>query len=106
MSSSRAKPSKRSHIEPLSSRWGEALLLNSLDHWPEGWTPAPRDCHGSAERWVAAHPGWSVVRGWVLVQGTPGQGATYAAHSAVMDPEGRLWEVTQPEQPALWFLED
>ena len=60
-------------------------------------------CHANAARWVSEHPGYEVVRGWLL---WPGAGPSHMvhAHSVVRGPEG-LVDVTPLRAPGLHFLE-
>jgi hypothetical protein len=60
------------------------------------------NCHANATKWVAAHPGYEVVRGWLP---WPQAGPPYMlhAHSVVRGPDG-LVDVTPLRDPGLHFL--
>lgn len=60
------------------------------------------NCHANAEKWVAEHPQYVVVRGWLL---WPQTGPPYMlhAHSVVSGPVG-LEDVTPLRDPGLHFL--
>jgi hypothetical protein len=60
-------------------------------------------CHENATKWVAEHPEYTVVRGWLL---WPQAGPPYLlhAHSIVRGPQG-LVDVTPLRDPGLHFLE-
>jgi hypothetical protein len=51
--------------------------------------PEPAKCHDNAQRWVADHPGWSVVEGWIAETDW-----LFVKHSVVADPHGSLVCVT------------
>lgn len=63
-----------------------------------GWEPVPADCHGNADRWVAAHPGDTAVRGW-LHEPFADQPHRFVAHSLVRTTTGALVDVTLPAGP-------
>ncbi len=60
------------------------------------------NCHANAEKWIAAHPEYEVVRGWLL---WPQAGPPYMrhAHSVVSGPTG-LEDVTPLRDSGLHFL--
>jgi hypothetical protein len=60
-------------------------------------------CHKNAARWVAEHPEYTVIRGWLL---WPQAGPPYLlhAHSIVRGPQG-LVDVTPLRESGLHFLE-
>ncbi len=53
----------------------------------------PSYCHSNVERWVADHPAWTRVRGWLVSPFAGGIG--FIAHSLAAGPEGELWDVTR-----------
>ena len=63
-----------------------------------GWKPVPADCHGNADRWVAAHPGDVAVRGW-LHEPFVDQPHRFVAHSLVRTAAGALIDVTLSAYP-------
>lgn len=80
----------------LFDRRDQAIQLDYLTPCPDDWKPVPHRCHENADRWVGEHPTWTVVRGWLIVV-DDGVSAMFDAHSAVRDPLGRVWDVTQSE---------
>jgi hypothetical protein len=60
------------------------------------------NCHDNAAKWVAEHPEYEVVKGWLL---WPQAGPAYMlhAHSVVSGPDG-LVDVTPLREPGLHFL--
>lgn len=60
------------------------------------------NCHANAAIWVAEHPEYEVVRGWLL---WPQAGSPYMlhAHSVVSGPAG-LVDVSPLREPGLHFL--
>ncbi|WP_316193005.1 hypothetical protein [Bradyrhizobium sp. SZCCHNRI1029] len=60
------------------------------------------NCHDNATKWVAEHPEYQVVRGWLL---WPQAGPPYMlhAHSVVIGPDG-LVDVTPLRESGLHFL--
>ncbi|MDT8840218.1 hypothetical protein ParKJ_22605 [Paraburkholderia fungorum] len=70
-----------------------------------GWKPVPADCHGNADRWVAAHLGDVAVRGW-LHEPFADLPHRFVAHSLVRTAAGALIDVTLSARPqSLRFLE-
>ncbi len=67
----------------------------------EDWWPKPEACHENARNWGRAHPGWTVVPGWIVLSGM-GDAVMLAAHSVVKAPQGDMFDVTPfPESDAL-----
>lgn len=75
----------------------DAQRVSYVSPCPSDWTPVAARCHENAVAWVARHPGWSVVRGWLHVFGDADSGAMFDAHSVVRDDNGRIWDVTQDD---------
>lgn len=93
----------------LSTRLGEEgsariSMVPPIDPWPADWSPAANECHINAEAWVALHPAYSVVHGWLHIAGEPGYGASFEAHSVVRNPGGELRDVTKPRGAGHLFL--
>jgi hypothetical protein len=58
----------------------------------DGDVPAVAHCHENVDRYVLENPGFRAVRGWVTV---PSHGSTVrAAHSVVLAPDGKLFDIT------------
>jgi hypothetical protein len=88
------------YFDSLVARASAAVIV------PHAATPCAEsdfnNCHDNAARWVAEHPEFEVVRGWLL---WPQAGPPYLlhAHSVVSGPAG-LMDVTPLRELGLHFL--
>jgi hypothetical protein len=63
---------------------GRALKMRiATDDELDGFKPLPGRCHENAHAWVALHPCYSVVEGWVVID----PAGIFARHSAVTKSE-------------------
>ncbi|AIV73730.1 hypothetical protein X994_6523 (plasmid) [Burkholderia pseudomallei] len=61
------------------------------------WHPVAGECHDNADAWVAAHPGDTLLRGWLyqrLDRLPEGLMHVFVAHSVVRTRDGALIDVT------------
>jgi hypothetical protein len=58
-----------------------------------GWQPKKNNCHDNAGRWVAEHPGDTVMHGW-LHDPREMQRDWFLAHSVVRTAAGEIIDVT------------
>lgn len=78
-------------IEKLSR--GDLVSISRGAGDLRGWQPKKNDCHNNAARWVAEHPGDTVMRGW-LHDPRGMQRNWFVAHSVIRTAAGEIIDVT------------
>jgi hypothetical protein len=81
----------------------QSFIVPFIEKIDAQWIPYPNRCHENARHWIADHSGYQIVYGWLHVYGNVADGATFDAHSVVLDASGKLWDVTL-ENPASIFI--
>jgi hypothetical protein len=88
------------YFDSLLARVADAAIVSQMPiaHAEDDFNK----CHDNAMKWVADHPEYRVVRGWLL---WPHAGPPYMlhAHSVVSGPDG-LVDVTPLRESGLHFL--
>jgi hypothetical protein len=97
---------KRQLAKRLYDLRHEGRIVEFAEAAIEDWQPKLKSCHENAAIWANSNKGWLVVHGWSIFEfsdpaecrllGIPRQ-FHFARHSVVMDPGGRLYDITPSE---------
>lgn len=87
-------PEAASYFDRLFARRGSAERLDPREvRFQDGTAPRAAECHDNVDRWVRENPGCRAARGWAIETETADH-ASFAAHSAVDEGDGRLVDIT------------
>jgi hypothetical protein len=83
----------RCYVADLLRRISTAEALPMASSPDPRWAPKAGHCHYNVAAWCELFPEYRPARGWLCFPGL------FLAHSVVMAPNGRLFDVTPPFAP-------
>jgi hypothetical protein len=75
------------------------VMMKLVADITDDWEPTLGKCHDNVDVWLERHPDHRAVRGWIWFSaGVPENRRRYASHSAVINSDGELLDVTYPSE--------
>lgn len=82
------------YSQHLANRRSEAKILPRAEIIGGDWQPEPNKCHHNATTWCDLNEDFSPVRGWLYFDLPLLEHIKFIAHSAVLSPEGKIFDIT------------